>query len=91
MLLLSSSEHILRCDALLRPTYRNLEDELLVAVHGLKGVENRGKLVGVELDCFSRVSLIVSLLEAPLQFCELRQPRRRRLRGIFAYHQRRHQ
>jgi hypothetical protein len=26
-----------------------------------------------------------------LQFCELRQPRRRRLRGIFAYHQRRHQ
>jgi hypothetical protein len=29
--------------------YRDLEDELLVVVGGLKGVENGGKLLGVEL------------------------------------------
>jgi hypothetical protein len=32
-------------------TYGDLEDELVVAILGLESVENRGKLVGVELDC----------------------------------------
>lgn len=31
-------------------TYRNLEGELLVAVHSAKGIENRRKLFGIELD-----------------------------------------
>lgn len=32
-------------------TYGDLEDKLGAVVLGLKGVQNRGKLVGVELDC----------------------------------------
>ena len=32
-------------------TYSDLKDELLAAVHCLEGVKNRGKLVGIELDC----------------------------------------
>lgn len=31
--------------------YRDLEHELLAIVVGLKGVENGGELLGVELDC----------------------------------------
>lgn len=31
-------------------TYSDLEDESLVTILGLQSVENRGKLVGVELD-----------------------------------------
>jgi hypothetical protein len=31
--------------------YRDLEDELLAIVDGLKGVENGGELLGIELDC----------------------------------------
>jgi hypothetical protein len=31
-------------------TYRDFEDELLLAIHGLEGIENWRKLVGVELD-----------------------------------------
>ena len=34
-----------------RLTYSDLKDELVVAILGLQGVENRGKLVGVEFDC----------------------------------------
>lgn len=31
--------------------YRDLEHELLAIVGGLKGVENGGELLGIELDC----------------------------------------
>jgi len=31
--------------------YRDLKDELLAIVVGLKGVENGRELVGIELDC----------------------------------------
>lgn len=31
-------------------TYSNFEDELLVTILSLKGIENRGKLVGIEFD-----------------------------------------
>lgn len=34
-------------------TYRDLEDELLAIVLGLKGVENGRELVGIELDCWA--------------------------------------
>jgi hypothetical protein len=34
--------------------YRDLEDELLVVVGGLKSVENGGELLGVELHCRGR-------------------------------------
>ena len=34
--------------------YRDLEDELLAIVGGLKGVENGGELLGIELDCRRR-------------------------------------
>ena len=34
--------------------YRDLEDELLAIVDGLKGVENGGELLGIELDCRRR-------------------------------------
>ena len=34
--------------------YRDLEDELLAIVDGLKGVENGGELLGIELDCRPR-------------------------------------
>jgi hypothetical protein len=32
-------------------TYSNLEDQLLVVVGGLQGVQDRGQLGSVELDC----------------------------------------
>tara|TARA_R110002060_G_scaffold44412_2_gene55805 strand:+ start:893 stop:1018 length:126 start_codon:yes stop_codon:yes gene_type:complete len=32
-------------------TYRDLEDELLATIVGLKSVENRRKLVGIEFYC----------------------------------------
>lgn len=35
-------------------SYRDLEDELLAIVGGLKGIENGGELLGVELDCRAR-------------------------------------
>lgn len=36
--------------------YRDLEDKLVATVLGLKGVENGGELLGVELDCGQGVS-----------------------------------
>jgi hypothetical protein len=33
-------------------TYRDLKDEPLAIVVGLEGIENRRKLVGIELDCY---------------------------------------
>lgn len=36
--------------------YRNLKDELLVVVGGLKGVKNRGELGSVEFHCVASVS-----------------------------------
>jgi hypothetical protein len=39
-----------RCVVLLS-TYRDLKDELLSAIVGLEGIENRGELVGIEFYC----------------------------------------
>lgn len=47
-----------------RLTYSDLEDELLVTILGLQSVENRGKLVGVELD-YRRPLASVLLIEKP--------------------------
>jgi hypothetical protein len=49
-------------------TYRDLKDELLSTIVRLEGVENRGKLVGIEFHCveilvlrFHHVSSLVSI------------------------------
>lgn len=40
----------------IKKTYRDLEDELLVVVLELEGVQNRGQLGGVEFHCAEEVS-----------------------------------
>lgn len=41
-------------------TYRDLEDELLAIVLGLKGVENGRELVGIELDCWAESGVSIT-------------------------------
>lgn len=38
-------------------TYRNLEHELLAVVCGCQGVQDRGELVSVELDCEGKINI----------------------------------
>jgi hypothetical protein len=38
-------------------TYGNLEDELLAVTGGLESVQNRRKLLAIELDCGEAISI----------------------------------
>jgi hypothetical protein len=52
-------------------TYCNFEDKLVAAVHGLKSIENRGKLVGIELDCIIVLAAIYYDLETSKECFEV--------------------